>query len=84
MSKFQQKPGTWSLFKNDQKEHEEDRDFKGSLVLPDGAELWISGWKRKTKNGGTYLGGTVKPKSETRKPSDAKSLRDELDDEIPI
>ena len=66
------------LFKNDQKDREEDRDFKGSLTLPDGTELWVSGWRRKTKSGETYLGGTVKLKNEAPKSSgDAKrSLRD--------
>jgi len=58
---FQQKPNRGSLFKNDEKCKEEDRDYAGSINI-EGREFWLSGWLSETKKGSKYLSLAVKPK----------------------
>jgi len=57
------KPGQGSLFKNDRKESATHPDYKGSVVGPDGAEFWIDGWKKQSKDGKAWLSLSIKPKS---------------------
>ena len=75
---FQLKPNRGSLFKNDEKSKEEDRDYAGSINIA-GREYWLSGWISETKKGNKYLSLSIKPKdehsSETTKPK-AKELSD--------
>jgi len=74
------------LFVNDRKEQEKDRDYSGSLNV-DGHDYWVSGWKRKSKNGQTFLSLSVKRKDggPERKPaSAAQTHAQEMDDEIPF
>jgi hypothetical protein len=52
---FQQKPNRGSLFKNDEKSKEEDRDYAGSINIA-GREYWLSGWISETKKGNKYGG----------------------------
>jgi hypothetical protein len=59
---FQQKPNRGSLFRNDDKSKDEDRDYSGSLNV-EGREYWLSGWINETKTGTKYLSLSVKPKS---------------------
>jgi hypothetical protein len=77
------KPGSGTLFKNDRKEAETDRDYNGSIVLPDGTEHWLSGWlKTSQKTGQRFLSVAIgKPKAE--KIDRSRPLKDELSDEIP-
>ena len=58
---FQQKPNRGSLFKNDEKCKEEDRDYAASINI-EGREFWLSGWLSETKKGSKYLSLAVKPK----------------------
>ena len=64
-----------SLFKNDRKENDGDRDYSGSINVG-GVEYWLSGWKKtSTKTGATFLSLSVKPKNESttdKKPVAAK------------
>ena len=85
MSRFTPKPGTGQLFKNPEKSKDTDRDYKGEANIDGFGEVWISGWKKKTKNGDPYLSLSFSAKSETHKPSGGSkpSLRDELNDEVP-
>ena len=55
MDKFKNKNGNGSLFVNNYKEKETQPDYKGSIVLQDGTEKQIAGWKKQDKNGKYYL-----------------------------
>jgi hypothetical protein len=82
---FQQKLNRGSLFRNDEKSKEEDRDYAGSINI-EGREFWVSGWINETKTGSKYLSLSVKRKdeqSEKAKPK-ANSRKDELNDGIPF
>jgi hypothetical protein len=82
---FQLKPNRGSLFKNDEKSKQEDRDYAGSINV-EGREYWLSGWVSETKKGGKYLSLAVKPKDEqsSEKAKPKASAREELDDAIPF
>jgi hypothetical protein len=52
---YEMKPSSGSLFKNDRKEKETHPDYKGKVMLPDGQVRWLSGWKKQTSAGDTWL-----------------------------
>lgn len=51
------------LFVNDKKESERHPDYNGSLNV-NGTEFWLSGWKKKSKAGKSFLSLSIKPKQE--------------------
>ena len=51
MADFQRKNNTVSLFKNDKKKSETDRDYQGAGLI-DNVEYWASGWINKKKDSG--------------------------------
>ena len=76
------------LFQNDRKEKETDRDYSGSINI-DGRDYWLSGWRKKDKNGKPFLSGTVKQKDGTAPKAEPASgsrpsVKEEMDDEIPF
>jgi hypothetical protein len=68
------------LFKNEDKQKEKDRDYRGELTI-NGVGYWLSGWIKEGKKG-KFLGLAVKPKEALNK-SD-KPIEEELDDQIPF
>ena len=52
-----------ALFTNDKKEQDNHPDYKGSLNV-NGVDYWISGWKKKSKAGQTFLSLSVRPKQD--------------------
>ena len=67
-----------ALFKSDQKDNDEDRDYSGTLNVG-GADYWISGWLKTSKSGKKFLSLSVKPK-EPAKPAPRKPLATYDDD----
>jgi hypothetical protein len=80
---FQQKPNRGSLFKNDEKSKQEDRDYAGSINV-EGREYWLSGWISETKKGSKYLSLAVKLKDEEsgERAKPKAGAREELNDTI--
>ena len=78
-----------AIWKNDDKREDNHPDFKGSLNV-DGREYWVSAWKRKegAPAKAPALSFSVKPKeAQPRRPdpiSSGRSLREELNDDIPF
>ena len=72
-----------ALFRNDDKDGENDRDYSGTINI-EGREFWLSGWiKTSKKTDKKFLSLSVKPKdAEKAKPK--ATAREEMDDEIPF
>jgi hypothetical protein len=69
-----------ALFRDDSKASTDDRDYSGSLNV-EGTDYWVSAWIKTSKAGKKYMSLSVKPKVE--KPDTTRSLRDDLEDEVP-
>jgi hypothetical protein len=54
--KFEQKPGSFTLFKNDKKTKDSQPDLTGKFVDLDGKEWRIAAWKKAGAKG-TFLSG---------------------------
>lgn len=68
------------FFKNDRKSRYTDADYNGSATI-NGAEYWLNGWVKVSKAGNKCLSLSLKPKQE---PRSTKSLKEDLDNEIPF
>jgi len=72
-----------ALFTNDKKEQDNHPDYKGSLNV-NGVDYWISGWKKKSKAGATFLSLSVRPKQEavrqSTQPTRKAPAKDDFDD----
>jgi hypothetical protein len=70
-----------ALFRNDDKNDNQDRDYFGSLDI-EGTEYWLSGWVRTSKKSGKkYLSLSIKPKQD-KPPATNKSPAGDFGDEI--
>jgi hypothetical protein len=90
MSNFEHKPNRGSLFKNTDKQGDQDRDYAGSALIGD-REWWVSAWISEGKSGRKYLSLSFKPRdADTAKPKNetAKSVGGgrphDFDDQIPF
>jgi hypothetical protein len=64
VAKYEAKPQTGSLFKSESKQNEQDRDYQGSILITEPGEYWLSGWKKTTQGGVTFLSLKAKLKGE--------------------
>ena len=58
---YEQKNMNGVLFVNDRKDKETHPDYKGSATV-NGVEMWVSGWRKSTKDGKKYLSLAFKAK----------------------
>lgn len=65
---YEQRDLSGSIFVNDRKEKDNHPDFKGQCLI-DGKAYWVSGWKKKTGAGKTWLSLAFKAKDEAQKPA---------------
>lgn len=55
--KYERKPGTGSVFKNDRKTEDWHADWRGKILLPDGNEYYLDMYSNKSQRDGTaYFG----------------------------
>tara|TARA_R100001510_G_C7614694_1_gene177234 strand:- start:594 stop:854 length:261 start_codon:yes stop_codon:yes gene_type:complete len=60
MSTYEQKPNSFSLFKNEQKQEEKQPDYSGTMTDASGKQFRISAWVNEAKSTGKkYLGGLI-------------------------
>ena len=89
MPEYQPKPGTFSLFAVREKKSEKAPDYTGNGVLLDGTAVQISGWKRTSKSGTTYLSCTIGPPYKPQDQQQAKPQQRPLtqfapEDDVPF
>ena len=70
------------LFGNRDKKTEKSPDYSGTINI-DGRELNLSGWKKVSKKGGTFLSLAVSEKRPS-KPEPKVEAAEGFDDEIPF
>jgi len=58
---YEAKPGTFSLFKNQNKQKETHPDYSGDGKDLDGNEIYVSAWLKDGKNG-KFMSCSFKPK----------------------
>jgi hypothetical protein len=95
---YEQKPGTFSLWKNDRARNDNDPTMTGTLILPDGTECWINAWGKNHPERGKWMSGNIKVKqprpeqAHTQRmsyadrkdpPPTKRSWAEALDDELP-
>jgi len=51
---YQAKPGTGSVFKNDNKTEDWHADWRGKILLPDGSEHYLDVYDNMSKSGTAY------------------------------
>jgi hypothetical protein len=69
------------LFRNEDKQKEKDRDYRGELII-NGVEYWLSGWIKEGKRG-KFLGLAIKLK-DAPVADKSKPIAEAMEDEIPF
>lgn len=59
---YEQRPNSGSLFINDRKQTDRHPDYTGTAMV-NGTEVYISGWKKTTNTGKTFLSLAFKAKN---------------------
>ena len=80
---FEQKPGSFALFKNDKEGVETRPDYKGDGITIDGTPVWVSAWIKEGKNG-KFMSCTMKAKEDKPSKPQGKQTSDDVDDDIPF
>jgi len=62
---YEHKPGTFTLFKNDKKENENQPDYKGSGMDLNGSECWVSAWVKRPEGKQPFLSCVTQVKETT-------------------
>lgn len=79
---FEQRDNSGALFKNEKKETLDQPDYKGTITIG-GVSYWLSAWIKTSAAGNKFMSIAAKRKDEPAK-IPAKSLAEEMDDEIPF
>ena len=81
---YEQRDLSGSIFKNSRKEKETHPDLTGTAMI-DGKEYWVSGWKKKDRQGDTFVSMSFKIKEPVQGGGRAPEPKVTLDDdEIPF
>jgi hypothetical protein len=88
---YETKDMTGSLFQNEEKKSENFPDYSGSIRI-DGRDLWISGWRKTSRNGTQFLslafkykdGTSARPDAEFKQAVKQRFPDADLSDEIPF
>jgi hypothetical protein len=70
------------LFRNDRKDKDTDRDYRGEATIS-GIEYWVSAWVKEAKNGSKFLKFSFKAK-DASKAASTKTQTEEMAGEIPF
>jgi hypothetical protein len=78
---YEAKPGSFSLFKNLDKNKDNHPDYKGDGKDLDGNPIWVNAWLKKSAKG-TFMSCSFKLK-EQKKPATKNAYAARDDDETP-
>ena len=81
---YEQKPGQGSMFKNDKKTTDTHPDYKGSVMLPNGTECWISGWIKRPEGKTPFMSLSVQAKEQQLPVSTPTEQPEPKDDGLPF
>lgn len=79
MPKFEHKPNSGNLFKNDKREKETHAHARGDALI-DGVEYWISAWTNTKGDGEKYQSLKFSRKDQNTAP---RPQTDDFNDELP-
>jgi uncharacterized protein YxeA len=80
---YENRPNTGALFKRE-KRSEKAPDYSGPFYGPNGEELEVSAWLKKSKKGETYMSLQVKEKFVPQQRAETKPQPDEFDEDLPF
>jgi len=86
---YEMKPGQGSAFRNERKTEDWHAEFRGKVVLPDGATHWLDVSRKKTAAGEEWLSVRIGKAVEGGRPSaheraKANGYQGQRDEEIPF
>jgi hypothetical protein len=93
---YEMRPGSGSLFKNENKTTDNHPNLKGKIMLPNGEIRWVSAWTKTTGSGDKWIslsvGELVVQAGRSNQPSSYNEPRSapitpaapDLDDDIPF
>ena len=85
MTKFEQRPDTGTLFKNERREKDTHPHATGTALIG-GVEYWVSAWTKEGKSG-KFQSLAFKPKTEktaTGVKNNPGKLEEDVDSDIPF
>ena len=85
MSKYETKPNSGSLFKNEKKESDNHPDYTGSALI-DGTDYWMNAWLKSSESGRKWMSFSFKPKEEAKpsKPASKPQRLEDMDSDTPF
>jgi hypothetical protein len=81
---YEMKPGQGSMFKNDKKTEDKHPDYKGSVMLPDGTECWVSGWIKRPEGKAPFMSLSVQVKEQQSAPVSNAAAESDATDGLPF
>jgi hypothetical protein len=93
---YEMRPGSGSLFKNENKTTDNHPNLKGKIMLPNGEIRWMSAWTKLTSSGDKWISLSVGElvvqagrsnqsiSHNEPKPTPVTSAAPDLDDDIPF
>lgn len=76
-------PNSASLFQNDRKTKDTHPDYTGQGEFF-GKEVWLSGWKKQSKSGKTFLSISIKEKDAAMGGGKESRVNVPMDDDVPF
>lgn len=83
MSKFEQKPGFGSLFREENKKSPNGPDYRGSVADLNGVQYELAGWLKEGKTGTKYLSLKMQLPREQAASKEPQEFAGDLNDEVP-
>ncbi len=83
---FEQKDGSGALFRNEERESEQQPHYRGSITVG-GVEYYLSAWIKESKKGTKYMSLSAQPKGDrpqAPRRRDPEPVDSDLDDRIPF